>query len=133
MVLINVDQFIEAVNKDPEFKIAARFWDTLLKIDMGKWRSIFTIIQGEISGVNLSPGSKDLWKIKIGAPEEKWQKFLEAVPRPFYHDLAAASAHHGFNYEGDIESFNAYYPALRRMFEVMRSCTVSHFNEEESS
>jgi hypothetical protein len=133
MELIDVDQFLETVNEDPEFKIAARFWDTLLKIEMGDRHGIFTVLQGEITRVNLNPGPRDPWKIKIEAPEEDWRKFLEAVPRPFYHDLAAASAHHGFNYQGDIESFNAYYPAIRRMFEVMRSCTVSHLNEGESS
>lgn len=130
MDLINVDQFLEAVNEDPEFKIVARFWETLLKIEMGERHYMFNIVQGRISGANLTPGSQESWNIKIGAPEEEWRQFLEAVPRPFYHDLAAASALHGFYYEGDIESFNAYYPAIRRMFEVMRICSVSSFNKE---
>ena len=124
MELIDMDRFLEAVRDDPEFKIAARFWDTLLKIEMGDKRCIFDIQQGEITRVNLHPGPQAPWKIQIGAPEEDWRKFLEAVPEPFYHDLAAANAHHDFIYEGDIESFNAYYPAIRRMFEVMRECTV---------
>ena len=42
------------------------------------------------------------------------------MPRPFYQDLYAATVHHGFSVSGDTLNYCAYYPALRRLVELMR-------------
>lgn len=133
MEWLDMDQFRGELNQDPEFVIAARFWETSLKIEMGDRHCILQIQDGEVTGVNPRPGFYDPWKIKIGAPEKDWQQFLKTVPRPFYHDLFAASIHHDFVCEGDLESFFAYYPAIRRMFEVMRNRLAIKSGQGESS
>ena len=47
MSLIEMDQFCESANSDPEFLIAARFWNTFLKIEMEDSRYILKIQDGE--------------------------------------------------------------------------------------
>lgn len=121
MSFVDIDKFYESVNNDPEFLIAARFWDILFKIDMGENRLILKIQDGKIAEVNRRPARDAPWAFKISAPEQEWEKFLKPIPEPFYHDIYAASVHHGFICEGDLESMYAYYPAIRRMFEIMRT------------
>jgi hypothetical protein len=121
MSLIDIDNFYAVVNNDPEFLIAARFWDMSFKIEMGESRLILKIQDGKIAEVNRRPARDEPWAFKISAPAEDWEKFLKPTPGPFYHDMYAASIHHGFVCEGDLESMYAYYPAVRRMFEIMRS------------
>jgi hypothetical protein len=58
--------------------------------------------------------------LDIGAPETDWRAMLSPVPRPFYQDLHAATVHHGFHVTGDTKHYCAYYPALRRLIELMR-------------
>ncbi len=121
MSLVDIDHFSESANNDPEFLIAARFRNTFLKIEMEDSNYILKIQDGKIVRVNSTPAPDDPWAIKIGAPGEDWKNFLETIPKPFYHDLIAAGIRHNFVCEGDLESFYAYYPAIRRMFEIMRS------------
>ncbi|MBL7176726.1 MAG: hypothetical protein ISS66_12955 [Desulfobacteraceae bacterium] len=124
MSFIDIDNFYASVNNDPEFLIAARFWDILLTIDMGENNIILKIQDGKIADVNRRPARDDPWAFKISAPAQDWEKFLKPVPEPFYHDIFAASIHHGFVCEGDLESMYAYYPAIRRMFEIMRTSVL---------
>jgi hypothetical protein len=121
MNFIDIDNFYASVNNDPEFLIAARFWDILFRIDMEEDTIILKIQDGKIADVNRRPARDDPWAFKISAPAQEWEKFLKPIPTPFYHDIFAASIHHGFVCEGDLESMYAYYPAIRRMFEIMRT------------
>jgi hypothetical protein len=121
MSLIDIDNFYASVNNDPEFLIAARFWDILFKIDMGENKLILKIQDGKVTDVNRRPARDDPWAFKISATAQEWETFLKPIPKPFYHDIFAASIHHGFVCEGDLESMYAYYPAIRRMFEIMRT------------
>jgi hypothetical protein len=121
MSLIDIDNFYASVNEDPEFLIAARYWDILFKIDMGENKLILKIQDGKVIDVNRRPARDDPWAFKISATSQEWEEFLKPIPKPFYHDIYAASIHHGFVYEGDLESMYAYYPAIRRMFEIMRT------------
>ena len=114
----------EAANSDPEFRLAARFWNTALRLEMGKEALLLHIEKGQITEVVtghqafafLTPVN-----IIVSAPTEDWQKFLERIPKPFYVDLWGAATHHGFKVGGNMESLYAYYPAVRRLFDIMRS------------
>ena len=117
----------EVVNADPEFRIAARFWNATVRLDMDGDALLLRIEKGQIAEVVtgaqvfafLTPVN-----IIIVASAVEWQKFLEPIPKPFYVDLWGATAHHGFQVGGDMESMYAYYPAIRRLFDIMR--TVTH-------
>lgn len=116
----DIDSWRDALDHDPEFAIAARCWNTRVKLRFGAAAVIVRIADGRIAGVRSDATPFNEWQIEIAAPQEEWHRLLEPVPRPFYHDVFAASVHHGFTIGGDLESFYAYYPAVRRMFELMR-------------
>ncbi|MGE0681081.1 MAG: hypothetical protein AB7P69_09315 [Candidatus Binatia bacterium] len=114
----------EAANGDPEFRLTARFWDTAIRLEMGNEALLIRIEKGQIAEVVtghqafafLTPVN-----IIVSASAGDWQKFFERIPKPFYVDLWGATAHHGFKVGGDMESLYAYYPAVRRLFDIMRT------------
>ena len=114
----------EVANNDPEFCLAARFWDTALRMEMGNEALLLHIEKGRI--VELVSGHQAIAfltpvHIVVSAPTSDWQRFLERIPKPFYVDLWSAMTHHGFKVSGDMESLYAYYPAVRRLFDIMRT------------
>lgn len=115
---------LRAANADPEFRIAARFWNAALLIREGESGHVVRIRDGEVAEITpwlpaLGPSTS--WSVSISAPSEEWARFLEPEPRPFYQDLWGASLHHGFRIEGDMEGLYPYYPAVRRLLELVRA------------
>ncbi len=123
---LTFDGLQDAVNADPEFRIAARFWNGAVRLEMGDSALLLRIEQGQIA--EIATGAQAFAfltpvNVVIAAPSAEWQKFLEPVPKPFYVDLWGAATHHGFHVSGDMESLYAYYPAVRRLFDIMRTIT----------
>lgn len=109
----------ELANRDPEFRIAARFWDCALRIEAGSFGRTLRIEGGQIVAVDAAEGD---WDLRIAAPPEEWAPLLEPVPRPFYQDLWGAMTHHGFELAGDLERhLFPYYSAVRRLLEILRT------------
>jgi len=127
MSLIDVEAFAEALNEDPEFAIAARYWDATLKLTMGESKYMVFIAGGKVTGIDAAPGMMEDWDYDfcIAAPLEEWEKMLQPVPPPFYQALLPAVLLHGFDFGGDFETFCAYYRAFSRFIEVMRENTVT--------
>lgn len=125
MSLLDMQRFREVANEDPEFSIAARYWSSSLKLGMGDAGHLLTIQDGKITVIEPVPAQSDVGDIRISGPAEDWGKILEPVPPPFYQDIFAATVYHGLAYEGDLELMFAYYPALRRMVEIMRECATA--------
>ena len=112
---------VEAVNGDPEFQLAARFWNGSFRFGMGADEAyVFRVRDGRLVDVNLAPTPYDAWDFAISGPAEGWAEILAPVPRPFYQDVASALLRHGFDLGGDVESYFAYHAALRRVVDVMR-------------
>ena len=115
-----------ALNSDPEFVIAARFWNATVRLGLGESTYILKVRDGELQSMD-PPGAPNLmtelrdYDLEIYAPEQEWAQFFVDVPRPFYQDLFSAVTRHDFRYGGDIKMFFAYYAALRRMLKVMSS------------
>jgi hypothetical protein len=122
---VEIEQLRRA-NDDPEFQIAARFWNTVLHVgvdDTGEPGHLIRIRDGRIEEIRpqASAGPGEPWQLSISASRDDWRRFLEPVPRPFYQDLWGASIYHGFRIQGDLEAhLYPYYPAVRRMFELLR-------------
>ena len=117
----NEHELLEAINADPEFRLAARFWNGSFRLSMGADEAyVFRVCDGQVVHVNRQPTVFDAWDFEIGGPKEGWAEILAKVPRPFYQDPASAVFRHGFTLGGDVESFFAYHAALRRVIAVLR-------------
>ena len=112
---------LEAINTDPEFQLAARFWNGSFRFGMGPAEAyVFRIRDGRVVDVNRQATPFDAWDFEISGPPEGWNEILAKVPKPFYQDVASAVIRHGFTLGGDVESYFAYHAALRRVVAVMR-------------
>jgi hypothetical protein len=109
-----------AANSDGEFAIAARFWDGDLLLVSGDDAVRIELTGGRIANA-ASAAKDDSAQIRVIGPSDGWTKLLQPLPPAFYQDLFAASAHHGFRIEGAIEDVGPYYPALRRLIELLRA------------
>ena len=110
-------------NADAEFAQLARFWTATVRLGVGGpggKRFKLRIQDGRIATLERWLGGIAV-DLAIDAPEADWRALLAATPRPFYQDLYAAAIHHGFQVAGDAEHYCAYYPALRRLIELMRA------------
>ncbi len=112
---------IDSANEDGEFKIAARFWDANVRLDVGEQPHIMRVRDGRVVSLCKCDSAEAAgYDVRISAPEADWEELLRPVPRPFYQDLMAASSRHGFRVEGHLVQFYPYYRAINRLLEVIR-------------
>jgi hypothetical protein len=117
----NESAIVRAINGDPEFRLAARYWNGSFRLSMGASEAyLFRVRDGEIVAVDRAPTVWDAWDFEVSGPADGWAEILARVPKPFYQDVASAVFRHGFTLGGDVESFFAYHAALRRVVDVMR-------------
>ncbi len=108
-------------NDDGEFRRHAKFWTATVRFGIGAKRYRLRVDNGAVAGIERWPGGFAV-DLAIDAPEADWQALLAQTPQPFYQDLYPATIHHGFDVAGDAVDYCAYYPALRRLIEIMRAC-----------
>jgi hypothetical protein len=117
----NEAAIVGAINGDPEFRLAARYWNGSFRLSMGGSEAyLFRVRDGEIAAVNRAPTVWDAWDFEVSGPADGWKEIFARVPKPFYQDVAAAIFRQGFTLGGDVESFFAYHAALRRVIDVIR-------------
>jgi hypothetical protein len=108
MALLDWTRLATVANADGEFRLLARFWNAAIRLEVGAERWRISVRDGEIAGIEPW-GAAIAGDLAIIAAEDEWQRLLAPVPKPFYHDIAAAAAHHGFDLIGDIRHRCAYY------------------------
>lgn len=123
MTLFNAQQFQSALNEDGEFKIAGRFLDGALKLHFADEALLLKFRDGRLVSMS-TPSLFDTADVVIKGPLSSWQEFLQAKPRPFFHDMFAAIVRQQFEWSGNSETFFAYYGAFRRMFQIMRDHAI---------
>ena len=111
-----------ALNDDPEFKLAARFWNCNIRFAIGKDLYFMQIRDGVVVDFHSGTAGFDPYDINIGGTEECWEEMMRDPPKPFYHDWFGASFHHDFEISGDLESAYAYYFAIRRIQTITARC-----------
>jgi hypothetical protein len=109
----------DAANNDGEFQIAARLWDGDVVLVSGDDAVRLTIKSGRIVETAATPKDTAA-QIRIVGPADGWGKMLQPAPPAFYQDVFAATYYHGFKIDGAIEDVGPYYPALRRLIELLR-------------
>ena len=122
-MLLDFPALSARANADGEFALHARFWNAVVKLRVGDTNYRLDVRDGKLADCAPWLGTVAC-DLAIGADEDEWRRLLEPMPRPFYQDLYAATIHHGFVVTGDTVNYCAYYPAVRRLVELMRE--VSH-------
>jgi hypothetical protein len=128
-VTFPTEELKEALNGDPEFRIAARYWNGAIEFRVDTEPTVVTLEEGHVTSVShdLPASLADVTgpgPVVIAAPAEDWAQLLEHQPRPFYQDYHSATAHHGFRMDGDVETLWAYYAAVRRSADILRDVAV---------
>ena len=119
MSLIDWSRLAARANADGEFRLQARFWNASIRVDTGDGVVRIAIGDGRIAAVEPW-GGRIASDLAISASTDAWAELLAPMPKPFYHDLAAAAVHHDVSFSGDVRHRCAYYPAVRRLVELMR-------------
>jgi DsbC/DsbD-like thiol-disulfide interchange protein len=120
MLLADPARLQAGVNADPEFRLAARYWNATLSLESATRALRVEIAEGRITNCREGEAGEPA-TITVRAPDDGWAQFLAPVPRPFYQDLLGGCVqHHGFTVAGDILTLSAYYQATQRLFAVMR-------------
>ena len=115
-----VERFRQALNNDPEFKLAARYVTTDVLLEVGDSQCIVKFRDGVVAEINLEPNFMDTWQFAIKGPADAWEKFLKPVPPPFYTSLFATIIRATMQVIGDLEAAFAYFWAMNRMLNFMR-------------
>ncbi|TMB50169.1 MAG: hypothetical protein E6J56_22145 [Deltaproteobacteria bacterium] len=105
-------------NADGEFRIAARFWRIRLRLDLGSESVRLTVEDGAIRAIEpcASDGACD---VSVSGDRDSWARLLEAAP--LWQDLFGAAGRGDFAIAtSDPEAFYAYYPAVRRLVDLLR-------------
>ena len=117
MRTVDFDRLRPVANSDFEFRNAARFWNGVVRFDIGADVHAVALENGELVEPGLDASFS--YDIRIVVSPQVWHEMLAPVPRPFYHDLSAARLE-GLTIEAPPEVFGPYYPALRRLIEIAR-------------
>jgi len=77
--------------------------------------------RGVVTRVQKGPLVMPKTDLRLRAASESWERFLERVPPPGYHDLFALRRYKRLQIEGDIRLFSAYLFYFKRLFELLRA------------
>ena len=110
----------QRANEDAEFRQHARFWNATIRLVVGRKATRLRVEGGAVASIEPWFGAIAA-DLSISASEEQWAALLAKTPAPFYQDLYPAAIHHGFEVAGSVSDYCAYYPAIRRLIELLRN------------
>lgn len=118
---IPADAVRAGVNGDPEFAIAARFWNACIRFYSNEGDEYFMVIRdGKVAGFQEGSDGYQPSTIYVGGPAETWRDLLSPEPPRFCNDFFPAAIHRGMRLGGDLSSLYAYYGALQRILAILR-------------
>lgn len=106
---------------DAEFGLLARYWTGSLQLRSGEetvWLRLSEGVPTAASGP-VADGPAESRHLGVAAPTEVWSSLFEETPPPYLNDVMPAQAF-GLSFEGEPETLWQYYPALRRLIELVR-------------
>ena len=123
-VTLPVEAIRAGLAADPEWALAARYWNVDIRFFVGADNYVLRVEDGRVAAFERRPDASFAWTILIGGPVEAWRELLKEVPRPYYQDFLPAQVFHGFACGGDLEALYAYYAAISRILAIMRRCAA---------
>ncbi|MBI2765782.1 MAG: hypothetical protein HYX53_07710 [Chloroflexi bacterium] len=106
---------------DGEFRLAARYWTGGVRLHLPGAPVEVALADGVPTAASDGPAGL----LAFTAPAETWEKLLAPIPPPAFNDIAPAAAA-GLAVSGDMETYWQYYPAIRRLVDLVREEWNSH-------
>ena len=114
------ERFRVGINNDAEFKLVGRDMTVNMVIEVGGDQRLFKVREGEVRAIGRMVPMTDPVDLYIKGAYEFWNNLLSPVPPPRFQNLYAAMHAGNCEIAGNSELYNAYFPAINRMINVMR-------------
>jgi hypothetical protein len=116
-----IERLKDKVNNDPALVRRGRFLSTRLRIEVGSEQWLVDIVEGKITSVAQGPFVMPSWSFALRAPQDEWQKFWAASPRPGSNDLMALIKRRVLKVEGDVGVFMAHLRYFKESLQKLRA------------
>jgi hypothetical protein len=116
-----IEQLKEKVNADAALTRRGRFLTTTFLIEVGTAQWLVSIAEGRIASVAQGPFVMPSWTFALRAPQEEWEKFWSANPRPGSNDLMALIKRRVLKAEGNLQVFMANLRYFKESLEKLRA------------
>jgi hypothetical protein len=120
--------------EDGEFQMTARYWNGALRLGIDGVGVEVTIVDGVAVATADVRGDPEAAAGHVGfdGPGGLWLKLLAPVPEPMHNDIAPVQ-YIGMRRTGDRDTYWQYFPAIRRVIDLMREEGVRIMAREEAS
>jgi hypothetical protein len=115
-----LDQLKEKVNGDAALTRRGRFLTTTFLLEAGTAQWLVSIVEGRIVSIAVGPFVMPSWSFALRAPEQEWQQFWSADPRPGSNDLMALIKRGVLKAEGTLQVFMANLRYFKESLEKLR-------------
>jgi hypothetical protein len=116
-----IEQLKEKVNADAALTRRGRFLTTTFLIEVGTAQWLVSIAEGRIASVAQGPFVMPSWTFALRAPQQEWEKFWSANPRPGSNDLMALIKRRVLKAEGNLQVFMANLRYFKESLEKLRA------------
>ncbi len=118
------DGFAARCAADSEFTGAARYWSGTLALESDGDRVELVLVDGVPVATRTERATRaGPGHVGIVGTAEIWDRLLAPTPDPYHNDIMPAQAF-GLRIEGDQETLWQYYPAIRRVIDLLRVARV---------
>ncbi|HUJ97455.1 MAG TPA: hypothetical protein VLV85_04365 [Stellaceae bacterium] len=122
-----VEAFRDRVNNDTEMRLIGDWFTTAIALSFGDKRYVLRLDKGRIAEIVAEPRLDTRAPFGFRAPLAVWQKYLQPLPPPLYHDVFAMLMRvPDFVIEGDSLLAMQNARALHRMMSLMREEAPAH-------
>jgi hypothetical protein len=116
----SMDRLKDRVNEDTALTRRGRFLTTTFLIEVGSAEWLVSVVEGKVASVTQGPFVMPSWTFALRAPQEEWQKFWSADPRPGSNDLMALIKRRVLKAEGNLHVFMANLRYFKESLEKLR-------------
>ena len=117
------DDVRAALAADGEFALAARYWTTAVRLDLGAESYRLEVDDGRVGAFRAGAQTDPAADIVLAGPDADWAEILAPVPRAYFHDVLSGPrfGFHRVTVTGDeLAEVFPYYHAIQRLVDVIR-------------
>ena len=109
------------VNGNAALVRRGRYCTTTFLVEVGDTAWLISVHEGRVEKVERGPFLMRAWSFAVRAPAAAWQKFLEPVPAPGYHDIFAMTKGGHARVEGNLQPLMANLRFIKDLLAAPRS------------